>query len=75
MSMAASRSIRRMRPADAEAVAGLLSASWKRTYEHLMGLEKVEAANARLHAPEALLKTFCTLSRPFCEGIKRYLSI
>jgi ribosomal protein S18 acetylase RimI-like enzyme len=54
MSMAASRSIRRMRPADAEAVAGLLSASWKRTYEHLMGLEKVEAANARLHAPEAL---------------------
>jgi len=46
--------IRRMRAADASAVAELLRASWRETYEHLMGLEKVEAANARMHVPERL---------------------
>ena len=46
--------IRHMRAADADAVAELLSASWRETYEHLMGLDKVEQANARLHTPERL---------------------
>jgi ribosomal protein S18 acetylase RimI-like enzyme len=46
--------IRRMRAADAGAVAELLRASWRQTYEHLMGLEKVEAANARMHTAERL---------------------
>lgn len=47
-------SIRRMRKDDADAVSRLLKASWLQTYEHLMGVAKVDAANAALHTAQKL---------------------
>jgi ribosomal protein S18 acetylase RimI-like enzyme len=46
--------IRHMEDADAEDVSVLLTASWRRTYEPLVGKERVADKTATLHRPDRL---------------------